>query len=128
MAASGSGIERLVATPPAAASTGDHTYAQHAKELNDGKAQNDQHSVTQYTLQELIQLGLTTLWVKLVRLIQTASALCGVFTAGLRHCAVVAGIPGGVGPAGGVSDTTALELFLQEIHSCGVRRFFPTIL
>ncbi len=52
------------------------------------------------------------LWEKQVRLIQTASALwgCCVFTAGLRHCAVVAGIPGGVGPAGGVSDTTALEL------------------
>lgn len=30
---SGSGIERLVATPPVAGLTGDHTYTQHPKEL-----------------------------------------------------------------------------------------------
>lgn len=45
-----SGIERLVATPPAASFTGDHTYTQHPKELDDGKAQNDQHGITQNAL------------------------------------------------------------------------------
>ena len=50
--------------------------------------------------------------VKLVQLIQSAGALCavGVFTAGLGHCVVVAGKPGGVGPACVISDTTALKL------------------
>ena len=52
------------------------------------------------------------LCVKLVQLIQSAGALCavGVFTAGLGHCVVVAGKPGGVGPACVISDTTALKL------------------
>lgn len=52
------------------------------------------------------------LYVKQVQLIQPASALCGgaVFTAGQRHCAVVAVEPGSAGPAGDISDTTALQL------------------
>lgn len=50
------------------------------------------------------------LLVKQVRLIQSASALCGggVFTAGQRHRVVVAGKPGSVGPAGVIADTTAV--------------------
>lgn len=52
------------------------------------------------------------LCVEQVRLIQSAGALCGggVFTAGERHCVVVGGVPGGVGPAGVILDTAALQL------------------
>lgn len=50
--------------------------------------------------------------IKQVWLIHSAGALCGgsVFTAGQRHCVVVAGKPGSIGPAGVISDTTALQL------------------
>lgn len=52
------------------------------------------------------------LCVEQVRLIQSAGALGGgvVFTAGVRHCVVVGGVPGGVGPAGVIFDTAALQL------------------
>lgn len=50
------------------------------------------------------------LYIKQVWLIQSASALCGVFAAGQRHCVVVAGKPGGVGPAGVIFNSTALQL------------------
>lgn len=51
------------------------------------------------------------LYVKQVWLVQSASALCGtVFTAGQRHCVVVASKPSSVGPAGVIHHTTALQL------------------
>lgn len=56
---------------------------------------------------------------KQVWLIQSAGALLVgsiSFTAGQRHCVVVAGVPGGVGPAGGVSDTAALHLQTQRYN------------
>lgn len=121
VAGSGSGIQRLVATPPVASFTGDHTHAQHAKELDDGEAQNDKHGVTQDVLQELIQLPLTALCVQQVWLVHSACALrCSVFTAGQRHGVVVAVRPGGVGPAGVIHDTTALQLSLQVVNSFGL--------
>lgn len=81
-AAAGSGIKRLVAAPPAASSAGDHTHAQHPEELDNSKAQNDQHGVTQRIMKEAIQLWLTTLYVQQVWLINSSGALCAaVFTA-----------------------------------------------
>lgn len=52
------------------------------------------------------------LYVKQVWLIQSAGALRvgSIFTAGQRHCVVVAGKPGSVGPAGVIFDTTAFQL------------------
>lgn len=62
---------------------------------------------------------MTYLDVKQVWLIQSASALCAgaVFTARQRHCVVVAAKPGSVGPAGVISDTTALQLHRDKERS-----------
>lgn len=117
-AAAGSGIKRLVATPPAASSAGDHTNAQHPEELDNGEAQNDQHGVAHSILKEAIQLWLTTLYIQQVWLIKSSGALrAAVFTAGQRHCVVISGKPGSVGPAGVIVNTTALQLPLKEVHS-----------
>lgn len=43
VAGRGSGIERLVATPPATSFTGDHTHAQHPKELQQDKTKVIRH-------------------------------------------------------------------------------------
>lgn len=122
VAGSALGVQRLVATSPAASSAGYHTNAQHPKELDDGKTENDQHGISQHILQEVLQLGFTTFCVKQIQLIQAAGALRGafIFTAGPRHC-VVAGKPCSVGPAGVVVDTTALHLTLQHVYSLGFR-------
>lgn len=52
-------------------------------------------------------------------MIQSAGALCGgrVFTAGQRDCVVVAAKPGRVGPAGVISDTTALQLHRDKYRT-----------
>lgn len=56
------------------------------------------------------------LCVKQIWLIESAGALRGgtVFTAGQRHCVVVAGEPGSAGPAGVIFDTTALQLHRED--------------
>lgn len=68
-----SSVEGFVTTP--SAFTEYRTHAHHPKELDDGKSNNDQHGVGQNVLYELLQLGLTTLSVKLVRLVRFAIAL-----------------------------------------------------
>lgn len=53
---------------------------------------------------------MTYLCVKQIWLVRSAGALCAVFAAGRRHGVVVALVPGSVGPAGVIHNTTALQL------------------
>lgn len=47
-------------------------------------------------------------------MVQSASALGAVFTAGHGDGVVVVSKPGGVGPAGVIQDTTALQLHKER--------------
>lgn len=114
-----SGVQRLIATPSAAASTGYHTYAQHPEELDDGKRKNDQHGVSQHVLQHLLHFSQTTLCIKQVCWLWVASTVTSVFAARMRY-GFVLGKPGGVHPAGVVGYSTAFQLLLQQIHSLGL--------
>lgn len=56
----------------------------------------------------------TYLYVQQVGLIHPAGAQSAVFTAGPRHCVVIAGEPGRLGPAGVIFNTTAHQLHTRQ--------------